>query len=468
MIEKLVIFLSPREGSKTNYAQQEVLCQRHRPRRWTSNSDCGIPYPGPLNTLNCLGENLQPITDPSALDQETQRQLSILEFGTVEITPYKEFVAMLRHSLSTGTPLRVKCGIDPTSTEVHMGHLVPYRRMRAFQDLGHTGVVIIGDYTARIGDPTGKNESRPPLAEEQVKKNYEFYREQLLTLLLPSQTESYYQSEWLEKATLQELISWSGQTTMAKLLSHDTFKQRIHKGLSLGLHEMFYPVLQGRDSVEVRADVELGGSDQRFNVLMGRDYQKNVGQRPQCAMLLPLVTGLDGKQKMSSSLNNYIGLRDGPFDMFGKIMSVPDKLILEYFKYLANATQEECGQIEQGLESGELHPNQTKKQLAARVVSLFHGEKTAQQMHQQFERVFAQKKIPDEISEYTYRRGETLIELLVNSRLLSSKGEAKRMVEQGGVSLVQGERLSQGQQVLGPTFANKILKVGKRRFLKLR
>ena len=411
---------------------------------------------------------MEPITDPSALDKETQRQLAILEFGTVEITPYEEFTAMLRHSLATGTPLRVKCGIDPTRTEVHMGHLVPYRRMRTFQDLGHTGVVIIGDYTARIGDPTGKNESRPPLTEEQVKKNCEFYREQLLTLLSAPQTEFHNQSKWLQKVGLQELISWATQTTVAKLLSHDTFKQRIEEGLNLGLHEMFYPVLQGIDSVQVRADVELGGSDQRFNVLMGRNYQKNAGQRPQCAILLPLLSGLDGKQKMSSSLDNYIGLQDRPFDMFGKIMSAPDKLMLEYFKYLASITQKEYIQIKQGLESEELHPNQAKKQLASRVVSLFYGEETAQQMRQQFERVFSQKKTPDEISEYTYRRGETLIELLVNSQLLPSKGEARRMVEQGGVSLVQGEKLFEGQQILNQTFANKILKVGKRRFLKLR
>ena len=276
-----------------------------------------------------------PISDSVALSEELARQLEILEFGVVEITPRDEFISALRESLKAGKPLRVKCGIDPTRVDIHLGHFVPYRKMRAFQDLGHQGVVVIGDTTAQIGDPSGKDESRKFLSADVVKENCRFYERQLLNVLDKEKTEFRYQSEWYDDVRLADLISWAAQTTVAKLISHDTFRKRMDEGLSLGLHELFYPVLQGMDSVQVSADVELGGSDQKFNVLMGRDYQKHRGQRPQSAMLLPLVTGLDGSQKMSASLDNYIGVEDEAFDMFGKVMSIPDHLMLEYFKHLA-------------------------------------------------------------------------------------------------------------------------------------
>ena len=374
---------------------------------------------------------------------------------------------MLRHSLRTGIPLRIKCGIDPTRIEIHLGHFVPYRKMRAFQDLGHTGVVVIGDYTAQIGDPTGKDESRPALSKQQVIAHSRLYQEQLLQVLDPKKTEFHYQSEWLKGVGLQEIISWTTQTTVAKLLSHDTFKQRIEQGLSLGLHELLYPVIQGIDSVHVQADVELGGSDQKFNVLMGRDYQKHAGQRPQCAMLLPLVTGLDGRQKMSSSLDNYIPVGDAPFEMFGKLMSAPDHLILEYFKYLANLPPAEYQQMASKVQGGELHPNEAKKQLATQVVGLYHGEECGQQMREQFERVFSHKKLPDHIPTYTCQAGETLLEVMVNSRLVPSKSEARRVISQGGASLVEGEKLLDTKCIIDKTFANKVVKIGKRRFVKL-
>ena len=385
---------------------------------------------------------MQPITDSTALAEELHRQLALLEFGIVEVTPRQEFVAILEQSLKTGIPLRVKCGIDPTRTDVHLGHLVPYCKMRSFQDLGHTGVVIIGDYTAQIGDPTGKDESRKPLTEEQVAKNSEFYQRQLLKILDPEKTEFRYQSEWFRPVGLGQVLSWAGQTTLAKLLSHETFGKRFQTGASLGLHELFYPVLQGIDSVEIKADVELGGSDQKFNVLMGRDYQKHAGQRPQCAMLLPLVTGLDGQQKMSSSLDNYIGVDDEPFDMFGKVMSAPDHLMPEYFKHLAHLPPEECARRERELTEGGLHPNNAKKQLATEVVALFYDQEAAKQQCQQFERVFAQKQVPDEIPEYRYGPpGESLIKVMVGSGLVPSNSEARRMLQQGGVSIVQGDKL---------------------------
>ncbi|MBP5297146.1 MAG: tyrosine--tRNA ligase, partial [Bacteriovoracaceae bacterium] len=235
-------------------------------------------------------------------EAEFQKQWEHLTFGTVEITPRDEFALMLRNSIKTHTPLRIKCGIDPTGHEVHLGHLVPYRKMRQFEDFGHQGVVVIGDYTAQIGDPTGKNESRPALTAEQVKANAENYMAQIYTVLDPAKTEVRWQSEWFGKITLRDVLHWASETTLAKLLSHETFAQRLKVGASLGLHEFFYPVLQGMESVYIQADVELGGSDQKFNVLMGRDYQKNRKMRPQVAMLLPIITGTDGQQKMSKSL----------------------------------------------------------------------------------------------------------------------------------------------------------------------
>ena len=369
--------------------------------------------------------------------------------------------------MSPSVTLRVKCGIDPTNTDVHIGHMVPYKKMRQFQDLGHIGIVVIGDYTARIGDPTGKNESRPSLSEEMVKQYAKDYMEQVFTILDESKTEVRYQSEWFEDAGLSTVLSWAAETTVAKLVSHDTFKKRLENGDSLGLHELFYPVLQGIDSVFIKADVELGGSDQKFNVLMGRDYQKHREQRPQIAMLMPLLMGTCGTQKMSKSLGNYIGIKDEPFDKFGKVMSIPDELMNNYALYASQMNLEQRGEFSAKLASGELHPNEAKKQLACSVVSVYHGQESATQMREQFERVFAKKKLPDEVPEFTFPRGEKLIVSLVSSKLLSSNGEARRMIKQGAVSVVDGDKIQDTEIVITDDFANKIIKVGKRKFLKL-
>lgn len=406
--------------------------------------------------------------NPKHLKQEVQHQLAILKFGTLEITPEDEFIAMLAQSIETSVPLRVKCGIDPTRTDVHLGHFVPYRKMRAFQDLGHTGIVIIGDYTARIGDPTGRDTSRPTLSREQVLTNCKFYEEQLLKVLNPKQTEFRYQSEWYEGTSLEEVLSWGMQTTVAKLISHETFAHRIKQGLSLGLHELLYPVLQGIDSVEVKADVELGGSDQKFNVLMGRDYQRHRGLRAQCAMLMPLVTGLDGKQKMSSSLDNYIGIQDNSLSMFGKIMSAPDHLILEYFKYLANIPPEEYQFRKEQQDKEDIHPNEAKKQLATQVVTLFYGEEVAKKERQQFEQVFAQKKLPDHIPAQDFISGQSLLEVVVESGLFSSKSEVRRVASQGGMGFVEGDKILDPNLTLESHHGNQIIKMGKRKFLKLK
>jgi len=402
-----------------------------------------------------------------AQEKEFEHQWGVLNFGVSEITPEQEFRKMLRHSIKTQTPLRVKCGIDPTSIDVHLGHTVPYRKMRQFQDLGHIGVVIIGDYTASIGDPSGKNESRPPLDKSQVEINAKKYMEQIFTVLNPEKTEICHQSEWFSDVSLQDLLLWAGQTTVAKLLGHETFKNRLDDGNSLSLHELFYPVLQGIDSVYVKADVELGGTDQRFNVLMGRDYQKHRNMRPQVAMLMPIITGTCGTQKMSKSLNNYIGILDDPFDKFGKVMSIPDDLMEEYFKYASGLSPEKISVILADLKSGKLHPNEGKKQLASKVVSFFHGEDIGTEMRMQFENVFKKKLIPDDVPEFQMTEHMIVLDLMLKGGLVPSKKEARRMIEQGAVSIIDGNKIQEANFVVTNEFDGRTLKVGKRKFLKV-
>lgn len=403
----------------------------------------------------------------SEVEKELERQLSILQFGTVEITPFDEFKTMLRKSIATGVPLRVKCGIDPTNTDVHIGHMVPYSKMRAFQDLGHHGVVVIGDYTAQIGDPTGKNESRPALTLEKVRENASRYMDQVFTVLDKNKTEVRYQSEWFADKNLMDILKWAAQTTVAKLVHHDTFKKRLDEGNALGLHELFYPVLQGMDSVYIKADVELGGSDQKFNVLMGRDYQKNAGQRQQVAMLLPLLMGTCGVNKMSKSLGNYIAIFDEPFDKFGKVMSIPDNLMLNYAQYAVSMYPQEYAEFANALESNSIHPNEAKKQLATKVVAKYHGEATGKDMRAQFEAVFAKGQLPDEIEEYKLVPGVGILNLLVEAKVLASNSEARRMIQQNAISVVDGEKIADPNLKLDDSFRGKVLKIGKRKFLKL-
>jgi tyrosyl-tRNA synthetase len=399
--------------------------------------------------------------------KEFDRQLHHLQYGTIEITPLEEFKEKLAKSLKTNTPLRVKCGIDPTASDVHFGHSIPYRKMRQFQDLGHTGVVIIGDYTAQIGDPTGKESSRPPLSKEDVKRNAQTYMDQVSKILNQERTEIVYQSQWFEQTTLLDLMNWAQQTTVAKLLSHDTFGQRLQKEQSLGLHELFYPVLQGMDSVFIKADIELGGSDQKFNVLMGRDYQKNNHIEPQVAMLLPIILGTDGQQKMSKSLGNYIGILDEPFDQFGKLMSIPDELMEEYTRYLSTFSQEQADDFLKQLKTGSLHPNEAKKQLAVNILSFYHGDEIASQMRAQFEKVFAEKKLPDNIPEFKLPQATDLLTILTESKMAKSRSEGRRLITQNAISFVDGEKLTEEGFLLGPDHHQMVLKIGKRRFLKL-
>lgn len=399
---------------------------------------------------------------------EAMSQFEKLRFGVSEITPETELLEMLAHSLHANKPLRVKCGIDPTGSDIHLGHLVPFRKMRQFQDLGHIGVVIIGDYTASIGDPTGRNEARTSLDADTVAINARTYMDQVYTVVDRSKTEVCFQSEWFNSVTLRDVITWCGQTTVAKLLSHETFSERLESGHSLSLHEMFYPVLQGIDSVYVKADVELGGSDQKFNVLMGRDYQKARNLRPQVAVLLPIITGTCGTKKMSKSLNNYIGINDEPFDKFGKIMSIPDRLMGDYFKYLTSISPQEFEQIMAGLEKGALHPNETKKDLAQRIVTFFHGEAIGKEMRAQFEAVFKRGEVPEDTPEYKLTADNLILNVLVSQGLVDSKKEARRLLQQNAIGFVDGDKITDESFSFSQAHSGLVLKVGKRKFLRIK
>ena len=395
-----------------------------------------------------------------------EKELKIIRKAVDEIIPEEDLVRKLIRSKETGKPLRIKFGIDPTGTDVHLGHLVPIRKMRDFQDLGHIGVIIIGDFTAQIGDPTGRDETRPPLSHQQVLANAERFMEQLYTVLKQEQTEVRWQSEWFGKMTVEDVIKLMGNFTLAQFMAHDTFRTRYEQGLPLGLHELMYPLLQAYDSVAVQSDVELGATEQKFNILCGRDMQRFLGQEEQVAILTPLLIGLDGVNKMGKSLNNYIAVFDPPEEKFGKIMSIPDNLILNYYKYAAWADEEELEKVQKELESGT-NPMILKKQLAHRIVAFYHGNKAADEAQRAFEKVFSQRELPDEMPEYKVNNSVMRItKLLTESGLCESGSEAKRLIQAGGVS-IDGEKITSTDAEI-EIKEGMVLRVGKRKFLRLR
>ncbi len=392
-----------------------------------------------------------------------KEQLEILKKGVEEIITEKELLEKLEKSQKTGKPLRIKYGIDPTGYDVHLGHLVPIRKMREFQDLGHIGVIIIGDFTAQIGDPTGKDETRSALTPEQVKKNSEKYMEQILTVLDESKTEIRYQSEWFGKMTMADVIKLMGKFTLAQFMAHDTFRKRYENGLPLSMHEIMYPILQAYDSVAIEADVELGATEQKFNILAGRDMQRYFNMPQQVAILSPILMGTDGKEKMSKSLNNYIGVLDKPEDKYGKVMSIPDSLIINYYKYATSKTPDEIKKIEETLKSGNVNPKFIKQALAKEIVASFHGEEVAQKAEEHFNKVFSEKKLPDDMPQYKLVVPKKITEILVETGLCKSSGEAKRLIKQNAVK-VNDEKIT---DIMYEIRDSAIVKVGKRRFLKI-
>jgi tyrosyl-tRNA synthetase len=393
-------------------------------------------------------------------------QINSLKRGTVEVFTEAELAQKLAVSATTGRKLRIKLGLDPTSPDIHLGHTVVLRKMRQFQDLGHKAVLIIGDYTARIGDPTGQNTTRPILSPGQIERNAKTYFEQAGKILDISaeELEVRYNSEWLEKLTLMELIQIAAKKTVAQMLQRDTFKKRMQADVDVYTHEFLYPLMQGYDSVMIESDVELGGTDQTFNNLVGRDIQKGYGQQPQIVITMPILVGLDGKEKMSKSKGNYIGVTDEPNDMFGKVMSISDEMMENYFTLLTDVPADKIAAL---VNPDKTHPKEAKVLLGKMIVSQFYDEKTAEVAAAEFDKVFAQGQLPDDIVEVEISAQPiSASKLLLHCQLVSTGGEAKRMIKQFGAS-IYGWKPSDPNTEIIPTDGT-VVRVGRRKFARLK
>jgi tyrosyl-tRNA synthetase len=394
-----------------------------------------------------------------------EEQLSHLRKGAVEIIREEDLRAKLERSARTGKPLKVKLGADPTAPDIHLGHTVVIRRLRAFQELGHTVVFLIGDFTGLIGDPSGKSATRPQLTREEIASNAETYKAQIFKLLDPERTIIDFNSRWMDKFDAYGFTRLCARVTVKQILERDDFDKRLREERPIALHELLYPLVQAYDSVALEADVELGGTDQKFNLLMGRNLQREYAQEPQVCMVMPLLEGTDGSQKMSKSLGNYIGIDEPPREMFGKVMSISDELMWRYYELLTDLS---TGEIN-ALRSSETNPRDLKVELAKRLITDFHSAAAATDAEEDFTRKFKLKEVPDEVEERTLAAGGwKLSRLLVETTLAASVGEARRLVEQGGVR-VDGERHSDANaEIVVSTEKAALLQVGKRRFLRVR
>lgn len=394
-------------------------------------------------------------------------QIEFLKKGTVDLIREEDLRRKLERSEKTGKPLRIKLGLDPTAPDIHLGHTVVIRKLKAFQDLGHTVIFLIGDFTGMIGDPSGKNVTRPPLSREEVNANAETYKKQMFKLLDPEKTELRFNGEWMDKFTAADFVRLCAKTTVKQILERDDFTKRLQEERPISLHELLYPLTQGYDSVALNSDVELGGTDQKFNLLMGRNLQREFGQEPQVIMTTPLLEGLDGVQKMSKSLNNYIGIEEPPAEMFGKIMSISDDLMWRYYELLTDLTPTAISNLRSEVERGE-NPRNLKAKLAKLIIADFHSAAAADAAEEEFNRRFVKKEIPDEVEERTVAAGSyNLAQLLADTGLAASKGEARRLIEQGGVK-VDGEKATAAAAEVRIGVGSVLLQVGKRKFLRLR
>lgn len=397
-----------------------------------------------------------------------EQQLKIIKRGVAEILPEALLVEKLKRSIATGAPLKVKLGLDPTAPDIHLGHTVVLRKLKQFQDLGHHIIIIIGDFTGRIGDPTGRSETRKPLTDEDIRRNAKTYEEQIFKILDREKTQVAFNSTWLAPLTFADVVNLAARYTVARMLEREDFTKRFKEGRPISVHEFFYPLMQGYDSVALTADIEFGGTDQKFNLLMGRHLQEEFGQEPQVAIMMPILEGLDGVQKMSKSLGNYIGIDEAPTEIYGKSMSIPDSLMVRYYELVTDVSLEELDNIRTGLESGTLHPRDAKMRLAHTLVRLYHGEAMADQAQNEFIKVFQQGDLPDDIPEFQFEQQSEAIwlpKLLTQLMLASSSSEAKRAIQQGSVK-INGEKITDTDAKL--TVADgMIVQVGKRKFAKI-
>jgi tyrosyl-tRNA synthetase len=395
--------------------------------------------------------------------------MDLIKYGAVEIIPEDELVKKIERSIKTGKPLKVKLGCDPTKPDLHLGHSVVLRKLRHFQELGHIAVLIIGDFTAMIGDPSGRSKTRPQLSFEETRINGQTYFEQAKKILLPERVEIRYNSEWLGKMTFEDVIRLASKYTVARMLERDDFSKRYKSGEPISIHELLYPLAQAMDSVAIEADVELGGTDQKFNLLVGRDIQREFGQEPQVIITMPLLIGTDGVEKMSKSLDNYIAFNDPPFEMYGKTMSIPDELIYDYFLLTTDLSPTEIENIKKQLNDPSVNPRDLKRRLAWELVRMYHGVEEANKAQEEFDKIFVRKEIPEELEEFEIDQGDgkiRIVELLVQTGLANSKSEAKRLIQLGGVS-IDGVKINNIDATVGLD-KSFVIKVGKRKFLKIK
>lgn len=396
-----------------------------------------------------------------------QEQVRQIKHGVADLINEQDLVKKIEKSIKENKPLVVKLGLDPTAPDIHLGHTVPLRKLRLFQEFGHQVVIVIGGFTARIGDPTGKSVTRPPLTKEEVLKNAETYKTQIFKVLDPEKTIVRDNSEWLESMNFADVLRLASSYTVARMMERDDFSKRFKEGRPIGVHEFMYPLMQGHDSVALHADVEFGGTDQTFNLLMGRHLQELEGQEPQVVITMPLLEGLDGIQKMSKSLGNYIGIDEEPKEMYGKAMSIPDELMMRYFMLVTDMSIEEQEDMAKRLESGELHPRDAKMQLARTIVRLYHGEEAALEAEEEFKRVFQQRAMPTDIPEYAMDAPTEPIfvpQFCTDAGLTASNGEARRSIKAGAFK-VNGEKYTEENLKLAD---GMIVQVGKRKFVKIK
>lgn len=398
-------------------------------------------------------------------------QIKIITKGADELIGIDDLRTKLERSQRTGKPLTVKLGFDPTAPDIHLGHSVVLRKIKQFQDLGHKAVIIIGDFTGMIGDPTGRSKARKQLTREEVIKNAETYEKQVFKILDKEKTELKFNSEWLSKLNLTDVIQLASKCTVARILERDDFQKRFQAHESIGVHEFIYPLMQGYDSVVIKADIEIGGTDQRFNTLMGRNLQKDYGQESQAAMFMPILEGTDGIEKMSKSLGNYIGVYEEPNDMYGKVMSIPDKLITRYFELATNIQADELAVIKEALDLDKVNPRDTKMMLAGEITALYHGHEAAAMAEEHFKAVFQKHEMPENIQEFEVPLsmleddGIDAVKLLVQIGFTSSNSEAKRLISQGAFK-INGNKTN-AFKISGLQDAD-VLQAGKLKFVKLR
>lgn len=394
--------------------------------------------------------------------------MDVIKRGAEEIIPEDALVEKIERSIKTNKPLNIKLGCDPSRPDLHLGHSVVLRKLRQFQDLGHKAILIIGDFTGMIGDPSGRSKTRPSLTLEETRKYGQSYYEQATRILSTENIQMVYNSEWLNQMTFADVITLASKYTVARMLERDDFLKRYREGSPIGIHEFLYPLAQAMDSVAIAADVELGGTDQKFNLLVGRDIQREFGMEPQVILTLPLLTGTDGKEKMSKSLNNYIGITEPPKEIYGKTLSIPDELIYSYFELTTDVSSDRLAEIKQALSDGTSNPRDLKRELARTLVRMYYDESAAQSAEEEFDRIFVKKDVPDDIQEVTLdmtNGGIGIVDLIVQTSLASSKNEARRLIQQGGVKVDNVRIIDVNDRILKERAF--VVQVGKRKFIRI-